>query len=84
MYGGITSFAGLVIDVDLALSKVHPPQSSPLKSHRSWTYAVFEVYSIIDVGQTGKNRKEGERLSVTGEEGDVYECIVDGYSSWLG
>ncbi|EDR01829.1 uncharacterized protein LACBIDRAFT_310289 [Laccaria bicolor S238N-H82] len=80
-YGGVTSFASLAMDIDLALSDVHPRQSSPLKSHRSCTYAVSEVYPIIDVGQTGQSGKEGETLSVTTEEGDVHECIVDGYSS---
>ena len=78
---GATSFASLAIDIDLALSNVHPPQSSPLKSYLGCTYAVSDVYPIIDVGQTGQNGKEGETLSVTAEEDDVHECVADGYSS---
>lgn len=80
-YGGVTSFASLAMDIDLALSNVHPRQSSPLKSHRGCTYTVSEVYPTIDVGQTCRSGKEGETLSVTAEEGDAHECIVDGYSS---
>ena len=69
----------MAIDVDLALSNVHPPQSSPLKSHRGCTYAVCKVFSIIDIGQTDQNGKEVRR-SASLEEGDVHECIEDGYT----
>lgn len=57
---GATSFASLAIDIDLALSNVHPPRSSPLKSYLGCTYAVSDVCSIIDVDQTGQNGKKGE------------------------
>ena len=78
---GATSFASLAIDIDLALSNVHPPQSSPLKSYLGCTYAVSDVCSIIDVDQTGQNGKEGETFSITAEKGDLHKCIADGYSS---
>ena len=68
------------IDVDLALSNVHPPQSSLLKSYRSCAYTASEVYPIIEVGQMSRTGKEGETQSVTAEEGGVYKCIADGYS----
>ena len=51
------------------------------KSHRGCAYAASEVYLIIEVGQMSRNGKEGETRSVTAEEGGVYECVADGYSS---
>ena len=63
------------------LSNVYPSQSSLLKSHRSCAYAASEIYLIIEVGQMSGNGKEGETRTVTAEEGGVYECIADGYSS---
>ena len=73
----------MAIYVDLALSNVHPPQSSPLKSHRGCPYAVSNVYSIIDIGQAGQNGKEVRR-SASLEEGDVHECIeADIAHSWV-
>ena len=63
------------------LSNVYPSQSSLLKSHCGCAYAASEVYLIIEVGQMSRNGKEGETRSVTAEEGGVYECVADGYSS---
>ena len=51
------------IEVDLARSLQHPPSlvitAQALKSHRGCACAGSEVYPIIDVGQTGRNGKEG-------------------------
>ena len=77
---GILTTRMKAIDVDLALSNVHPPQSSLLKSYRSCAYAASEVY-LIDVGQISRVGKGGETRSVTAEEGGVHKCIADGYSS---
>ena len=71
----------MAIDVDLALSNVHASHSSMFKSHRDCAYAVSKVYPIIDVGQMGRNGKEGAMNSVTAEGGGVHECVTDGYSS---
>ena len=74
----------MAINVGLALSNVHPPQSSLLKSHRSCAYMVSEVYRLVEVGQMSQIGKEGVTCSVTAEEGGEHKCIADGYSSWLG
>ena len=71
----------VAIDVDLALSDVHPSHSSLFKSHRGCAYTVSKVYPLIDVGQTGRNGKEGAMRSVIAEGGGVHECVTDGYSS---
>jgi hypothetical protein len=71
----------MATDVNLALSNIHPHQSSLFKSHRGCAYAVSEVYPIVDVGQMSRNGKEDEMRSVTAEEGGVHECVTDGYSS---
>ena len=69
------------IDVNVALSNVHPPQSSLFKSHRSCAYAVSEVYPILEVGQMSRTGKEGVTRSIIAEEGGVHKSIADGYSS---
>ena len=68
------------IDVNVALSNVHPPQSSLFKSHRSCAYAVSEVYPILEVGQMSRTGK-GVTRSIIAEEGGVQKSIADGYSS---
>jgi hypothetical protein len=70
-------------DGDIEVDLVRPLQRSPssLISHRGCAYLVSEVYPIIDAGQTGRNGKEGVTRRVTAEEGGVYECVADGYSS---
>ena len=78
---GILTTLMKVIDVDLALSNVHPPQSSLFKSHRSCPYPVSEVYPIIEVGQMSRTGKEGVTRSIVAEEGGVHKSIADGHSS---
>ena len=90
-YGSVTSFARLAIDVDLALSNVHPPQSSPLKSHRGCTYAVSDVYPIIDVGQTGQKGRKVRRsaslqrrmMCTSASRMDIVRDCVD-WRGWRG
>ena len=78
---GILTTRMKAIDVDLALSNVHPPQSSLLKNYRSCAYTASEVYPIIEVGQMSQTGKEGATCSVTAEEGGVHKSIAGGYSS---
>ena len=72
------NFASLAIDVDLALSDAHPPVITAQKPSQLHIRGIRSLF-IIDVGQTGQNGRESETLSVTAEEGDVHECIADGY-----